>query len=200
MSAPQKKEKPTGLPTTRWMLQLPILAVSIAAAIYLAQSNVIEQILTATSSGTGLGFIVASFIAGIFYATFFGVVPATVTLIEVAQAGSSPLVIGIFGGLGAVIGDLSLFQIIRFGIVDDLVAAFQRRSQGAFKRLFKIRFFKTFLLAIGAVILATPIPDEIGLTMLGIAKTNWRLVAAAGFVCNAIGIYLLALITQVIVF
>ena len=95
-------------------------------------------------------------------------------------------------------GDISIFQILKFGILDDLTAYFQRRSQGAFKKVFNLPIFKYLLFILGGIFVATPVPDEIGLAMMGLANMSWRYVAPVGFILNGVGIFVLCEIARAV--
>ncbi|PIR87524.1 MAG: hypothetical protein COU10_04230 [Candidatus Harrisonbacteria bacterium CG10_big_fil_rev_8_21_14_0_10_45_28] len=191
----KKEEEVSQIPTKKLSLQIPALVVSIIIAVFLAKTGAIPELLT---NATGTGYIFASFIAGFFFSSFFGVAPATIAFIEIAPTAPSLLLVAIAGGLGAMAGDLSIFQILKFGILDDLTAYFQRRSQGAFKKVFNLPIFKYLLFILGGIFVATPVPDEIGLAMMGLANMSWRYVAPVGFVLNGAGILVLCEIARAV--
>jgi hypothetical protein len=44
---------------------------------------------------------------------------------------------------------------------------------------------------LGAFIIASPLPDELGLTLMGMSKVRLAVLVPVSFVMNAVGIYLL---------
>lgn len=179
----------------RIILHLPILVVSVLAAVLLAQSDAVVYLMS-FSGGSFLSVAAVSLVAGFFYSSAFTVAPATVALFEIADAGAPIPVLAIFGGLGGMLADISIFEIIRFSVIDDLIAHFQRRSRGHFAHLFKIKFFRTIITVLGAITIATPIPDEIGLAMMGIGKTRLPAISLITFLLNGFGIAIIGLLAQ----
>lgn len=173
-------------------LHVPLLVLGVAVAVAIGRSDVVAGI---AHSGT-LGVLLAVLVFGAMYSSVLTVAPATVGLVELAQAGVPVSLLAIVGGFGATLTDVSIFQIIKIGFIDDLVAYFQRHSQGAFSRLFKIKLFKLLIVVLGAITIATPIPDEIGLAMMGIGKAKIRTVALVGFVFNTLGIMVIGLLAR----
>lgn len=184
--------KQTTSPFTKSILHIPLFILSVIVAVAISQSTLVEQILAYGPAS----YTLAGLALGVMYSSFFTVAPATVGFFQLAAAGESPLTLAITGGIGAMIGDLSLFQIIKFSIIDDLVSYLQRRSQGAFNKVTKVKFVRYAMLIGGAIIMTTPLPDEIGLALMGLIKSSWQKIAILGFFLNAIGIYIIALLAS----
>ena len=168
----------------RLLVHVPLILLGVVVAVAIAKSEIALQL-----AGYGLpGIILAALVCGALYSSIFTVAPATVALIELAQIGAPIWIIALCGGVGAMLGDMTLFQVIKIGFIDDLIAYFQRKSQGRYAQLFKIRFFKVLLVGLGAVIVATPIPDEIGLAMMGLGRARWKTVMVVSFIFNTLGV------------
>ena len=90
------------------MKDIGIIVLSVIVAIILIKTGAIEEILKQTRD---LWFL-DSFIAGMFFTSVFTTAPAIVTLGEIAHA-NSVILTAVFGGLGAVVGDLVIFRFIR---------------------------------------------------------------------------------------
>ncbi len=177
-------------PLTKSALHIPIILLSIIVAIAIGRSNLVEQILQFGPQA----HILAALVVGVMYSSFFTVAPATVAFVQLAQAGVSPLTLALIGGIGAMIADISIYQFIKFSMMDDITSYLQRHSQGMFAKVSKMKAMRYSLILIGAIVMATPFPDEIGLALMGIAKEKWTHIAVLGFTLNAIGIYIIALI------
>ncbi len=173
-------------------MHLPLIILSIVVAVALGNSSIVAQAAVSSSAG----MIIATLLFGAMYSSVLTVTPATVGLVALAHAGVPVALLAVVGGFGATLSDISLFQIIKFGFIDELITYFQRHSQGAFSRLFRIKLFKLLLVVIGALTIATPIPDEIGLAMMGIGKAKIRTVALIGFVFNTLGIMVIGLLAR----
>jgi len=179
-------------PLTKSLIHLPLILVSIILAVVIGRSDIVGYFL----SYGEIGYTLAALIFGVMYSSIFSVIPATVGIIKLAEAGAPPLVLAIVGGLGAMIGDLSIFQIIKFSVLDDIIRYMQRHSQGRFERVFKMPIVRYTLVIVGAMIVASPIPDEIGLAMMGLAQTRWPIVAVISFLLNSVGILVIAMLAR----
>ncbi|MEK7574912.1 MAG: hypothetical protein AAB511_01655 [Patescibacteria group bacterium] len=172
---------------------LVVIILSIVAAYALVHLGVINNFLTATQEFRILG----SFIAGVFFTSAFTIAPASVALAGLALGG--PLfVVAFWGALGALCGDLILFFFIRDMFADDLMKSLRGFANRHFFSSFHLGFLKWFSPLIGGLIIASPLPDELGLTLMGLSKTRLAVLIPVSFVFNYIGILLLALIARAI--
>ncbi len=170
-----------------------ILAVSISIAFFIAQSGVLENFITQSQTIHFLG----SLIAGFFFTSVLTVGPAAVALGEIAQAGT-PFLVALIGAAGSVIGDLILFRFVRDRITDDFLAFFERQKFARLKQIFHLAFFRWLTPVIGALLIASPLPDEIGLAMLGISKIKTLVFIPLSYAMNFIGILIIGEIARTI--
>ena len=56
------------------------------------------------------------------------------------------------------------------------------------KALFKFKFFRWLTWLIGGLIIASPLPDELGISLLGFSKAKTSLFIVLSFVFNFLGI------------
>lgn len=171
-----------------------IIVLSIFVAINLAQTDVVREFLTSAQGVRWLG----SFFAGMFFTTVFTSFPAMVVLGEIAQAGN-PLFVAFFGGLGALIGDFVIFRFVRDRIADDFDYLIKRSGTERFFSIFHRRLFRWFVPFIGALVVASPLPDEIGLTMMGLSKMKNNMFIPVSFTLNFLGIFVIGLIAKSLV-
>jgi len=192
-----------------------IFLVSLIFAIYLLRSNLIPQALTYLLPYT----LVITFIAGFFFTSFL-TVPISMAMLIILAKTSDPLLIALVGGLGAMFGDLLLVKIfrdlvfkefplltlgstiVRFAV--SLYAPFLENNlktldgfiQNPINHNLKFlhsNWIRTWILPVlGAAIIASPFPDEIGLVLLGASKIQYYKIALIAYVFNTIGIYLIA--------
>jgi len=170
---------------------LLIVAASVIAAIFLAKAGIFETILTQTKELELIG----SFIAGLFFTSLFTVAPATVALGEIAQANNIFLV-AVLGGAGAVIGDLVLFKFLKSHLTDELVSLFSHPKRKRAVKVFNLKVFHWLMIFLGAVVIASPLPDEIGLMLMGISKLRPSILMPISFVLNSIGILIVGLVAR----
>ncbi|OGJ20104.1 hypothetical protein A3K73_03045 [Candidatus Pacearchaeota archaeon RBG_13_36_9] len=106
---------------------------------------------------------------------------------------------GFIGGVGALVSDLLIFKFIKLSFKDE----FDRlRKENVVKNMEKlteksfIKKIKIYLIYVFAgILIASPLPDEIGVTLLaGLSSINIRVLAVISFILNTLGIMVLLLI------
>ena len=130
-----------------------------------------------------------------FFVSVFTAAPATVALGEIAQS-NSVVVVAILGGLGALIGDLVIFRFMKDKVSQDFSYLINISKTERFLSIFKLSLFRWIIPFIGALIIASPLPDEIGVAMLGLSKINNSLFILLSFVLNSAGILIIGLIAK----
>ena len=168
-----------------------ILVFSVSLAVFLAKAGIFENILFASQ---GIKFL-GNFVAGFFFTSVLTVGPAAVALGELAQANSIWLV-ALIGAAGAVIGDMILFRFVRDRITDDFIAIFKHTRFNHIRDIFKLAIFHWLLPVLGFLLVASPLPDEIGLAMMGVAKIKTGTFIALSFGANFFGIVLVGLVVK----
>jgi len=143
-----------------------------------------------------LGYL-GVFILGIFYSYGFTATPATALLLLIAK-NQNILLAGLIGGLGSLFADLTLFTLIRTSFRDEIKKLSQERCV---KRLDKMvpRPLRRYLLPVlAALIIASPLPDEIGVCMLATTRVSPRLFSLLSYCLNTAGILAILAIGSVI--
>lgn len=170
------------------MRDLGVVTLSIVIAIILAKTGALAGILTGTQEWTILG----SLVAGIFFVSIFTAAPAGVVLFEMAA--SNPIwEVALFGGIGALIGDLIIFKFIKDSVSEDIHWLMRKTKQDRLLSIFKPKLFKWLIPFIGALITASPLPDEAGLAMMGLSKMKTSVFIPISFALNFLGILALGL-------
>lgn len=168
-----------------------IIVVSVGAAVVLGWSGVLHVLFSATEGSRVLG----SFIAGFFFTSVFTTAPATVVLAQIAQANSIFLV-AFLGGAGAVIGDLVIFHFVRDYLAEDLSYLFRTSRKQWWSAILRVGSARWLMTLLGAVIVASPLPDELGLILMGLSRIKTMYFIPLSFALNASGILLLGLIAR----
>ena len=170
-----------------------IIVLSILIAIILGKTGVLERLITSTQE---LRFI-GSFVAGILFASVFTAAPATIALGEIAQS-NSVITVALIGGLGALIGDLLIFRFVKDKLSEDLLNLIKTSKSERLTSMTKIKGLKWVVPLIGALIIASPLPDEIGIAMLGLSKMKNSLFIPLSFALNSAGILVIGLISKAV--
>lgn len=170
---------------------LSIVFLSVLIAIILAKTDAFKDLLISIQ---GLKFI-GSFIAGIFFISVFTVAPASVMLFKIAQ--TTPIwEVAILGGLGAVVGDFIIFRFIKNNFADEIINLLKKTKIQKIAGIIHLSAFRWLVPFIGALIIASPLPDELGLTMMGLSKVKTSTFVLISFILNSLGILALVFITR----
>ena len=170
---------------------LALVVFSVLIAIILAKTGVLQDLITSTKEMRFIG----SFIAGIFFVSVFTAAPATVVLGEIAQS-NSVITVAILGGLGALIGDLIIFRFVKDRVSEHFNYLIKISRSERFFSIFKLKLFRWVIPFVGALIIASPLPDEIGVTMLGLSKMKNSYFILLSFVLNSAGVLIIGLIAK----
>lgn len=163
--------------------ELGIVALSIFLALILAYSNTLEQLLRSVEGIEGFG----SFLAGIFYTSIFTSVPAAVALGKIALA-HSLLATAFIGGVGALVGDLLVFRFVRDSLSPYLGTLLRAVHAEWLRKALSRPLLRALSALLGFLIIASPLPDEPGIILLGLSRTKTALFAPISFLANFLGI------------
>lgn len=171
---------------------LIFIFIGIAIALTLHQLGVIDSI--ARFAG---GSILSILVVGLFFTSTFTIAPAAVALIHLSNyAPLSEIVL--FGAIGAMIGDSIMFFFIRDRFADDIINSIRPSIKKHIAHSFHFGFLKWISPLVGALIIASPIPDEIGLGLMGISKVRTVVLLPVAFVMNALGVYMTVYVSNLI--
>ena len=173
---PQKKHTYTNL---------TFAAAGIVFAILLSRYEPFQTFLFSLG---GYGYI-GAFIAGILFVSTFTVATAALILLILAEQ-LVPIELGLIAGLGAVVGDLTIFHVVKDGLFDEIEDIYNRFGGKRVSRILHVKAFRWMFPVIGAIIIASPFPDELGISLMGISKMSTLRFAIISFILNSLGIFL----------
>lgn len=163
-----------------------LLALSVVALILVLDSAPVHGALQHLGE---LGYF-GAFLAGVFFVSTFTVAPASVALFFIAEQGH-PLYLALAAGCGAVLGDFLIFRFFKDRVFEELRPMFWRLRGSPVGRLFGTPYFAWLTPIVGAVVIASPLPDELGIGLLGQSKLkNWQFLLLT-FLLNTIGIFVI---------
>ena len=173
---------------------ITLFLISIIVAFIISRYEPLHNFLLSIG---GLGYI-GAFLAGILFVSTFTVATGAVILLVLAERLSSAE-IGIIAGLGAVVGDLTIFRLIKDKLADELKDVYDHiDGNHHFRRVLHTKYFSWTLPVIGAMIIASPLPDEVGVSLMGISKMKTYQFLIISFILNATGIFLIVSASLVI--
>ena len=143
-----------------------------------------------------LGYF-GTFLLGILFAYGFTAAPATAIFLILAKT-QNIFVASILGGLGCMCGDFIIFKLIRSSFQDEINKIEHEKVMRKISRSIPKKI-KHYLIPLFAdLIIASPLPDEIGVSMLAVSGIRTKLFALLSFTLNTIGIFVVVLIGQVL--
>lgn len=140
----------------------------------------------------GFGYL-GVFLVGMFFVSTFTVAPATTLLFLMLEKFSIPE-LALIGGVGSVLGDYIIFRFVEEGLVGELKEIFHRVGGDSIFKAHWIAHTKYFVWlgpVIGAIIIASPFPDELGIGLLGMYKMDGKRFILLSWILDTLGIFLL---------
>ncbi len=171
-----------------------ILAASIILAVVFVKTGVLVDLIESTQKWQYLG----SLISGLFFTSIFTTAPAIVALGQISEI-NSILPTAFLGAIGATVGDLLMFHFVRDRFSEHLLEAMSHNGTGKrVKAIFRRRSFRWATFFLGGMIIASPLPDELGIGLLGISHMKIRRFIPLSFAFNFVGIVIIGLAARVI--
>ena len=169
-----------------------LIFLSVLVAILLVRMDIIAGLIHSTRELEWIG----SFVAGLFFTSVFTTAPAIAALGEIAQA-NHILPTAFFGAIGAVIGDLVIFRFVRDRFSEHLLALLKRKGgRRRTRHLLKLPWLRGLLFLLGGLIIASPFPDELGISLLGFSQIRLSRFIPLSFACNFLGICLIGFVAK----
>lgn len=164
---------------------IAILILGIIFAVVLSKNDSFRNFLLNLGQFGYFG----AFVAGIFFASTFTVASSLVILATLAE--TLPIwVVAVLGGIGCMVGDFFIFYFVKNELLNEIRSIYEFAGGGHFKKILHSRFFSWTLPVIGAIIIASPLPDELGVTLLGLSRLKTYKFLIISFLLNTAGIFL----------
>lgn len=165
---------------------LTLVFVSILATIILLQFEKFHSILLSLGN---LGYI-GAFFAGMLFVSTFTVSVGSVLLLILAEK-LSTFEIGVLAGLGAVTCDFLIFRFTKNKLLSEFDILYKEFEGRHLTHLFHSKYFSWLFPVFGAIVVASPLPDELGVTLMGISKMKTYQFLILSFILNVLGISLI---------
>jgi len=133
------------------------------------------------------------FFVGIFFVSIFTAAPSLAILYELSST-LNPFLVALISGVGAMVGDYLILFLLRDKIFEEIKPFFKNKF---LIEIFRSPYFSWILPIIGAAIIASPFPDEIGIGFMGLSKVKkWQFLGIT-FLLNSLGIYFVITLTSI---
>lgn len=170
--------------TTLATLSIVLFVVALDTALVQAALTYLE----------GMG-LVGVFIAGILFTSFFTTAPAIALLVILAND-FNPLIMGLVGGVGSLVGDWVILKLFEEKIAYELKPLVKKFHLGALIRKLRRKKDRDRTLLLGMLAIVTPLPDEMGIALMGLSNFPLVQLLSIIYVLNAIGIMIVAVVAQ----
>ena len=168
--------------------------MSLVLAFILSQSEDFHNFLLGLGELEYLG----AFVAGVLFVFTYTVATGLVILLILSE-NLSPLLLATVAALGAVVGDFLIFRFVKDNLVAEINVLFNLFGGKTLGKIFKSKYFSWLLPIIGAIIIASPLPDEIGVAMMGLSNVKSAQFVFLSYLLNFLGIYIIVTLPATIV-
>ncbi len=168
-----------------------LLVASIVFFVYLFNLSFIKALIENLGS---LGYL-GAFLAGMFFVSIFTVAPATLILFYLSE-NIGIMETSILAGLGGVLGDFIIIKSLKEGIFEELQPLFEKFAGERMIHLFKTPYFGQLSLILGFLIIASPLPNEAGLALIGFKRIKTKKILILTFLLNVLGVASIILLAR----
>lgn len=143
---------------------------------------------------------ISAFIAGMLFVSTFTIATGAVILLFLADV-IPYWQLSLVAGLGAVVGDILIYKFVKDNLADELSLIYdQIDGKHHISKLLHSKYFSWTLPVLGALIIVSPFPDEIGVSLMGISKMSTKKFILIAFILDVIGVFLLVSAVEFIAF
>lgn len=168
-----------------WITKAILFGLSILFAIWFVQSEYPQFLIDKFLPFKLLG----AFIAGFFYSSFL-TTPIAVAGLYIIGINSSPFEVAVVAGLGAMCADFLLVRFLR-NVFSEFSSIAHIPLFHELKKILKSLHLNLLAVILGLIFIALPLPDELGLILLGASRLSTFNLLILTFILNSIGIFIL---------
>lgn len=162
--------------------------LSILFGIWLARTQTFQSSLANLNQFQGVG----AFMGGFLLVSTFTATTGTAILLSLNKS-MGVLELGLLAALGATLGNIIVLKFVRSTLSEEIASLFEIFGGNHLKHILHTKYFNWSLPLIGALIVASPLPDELGITLLGLTKVKIKDLIILSFLLHTAGILLLLL-------
>lgn len=172
---------------TRWKYKnITMFALSIVFALWVTKFEELHAVLLRLGDWGYIG----AFFAGFLFVSTFTVATGFVILLILAES-LNVLELAFIASMGGVLGDLMIFRFVKDGLIKEIMPVYKSLGGNHINRVLNTKYFSWSFPVLGAVIMASPLPDELGVSLLGLTRLKTYQFMIISFGLNVVGIVLL---------
>lgn len=168
-----------------------IFVAATALTVYLVKTGVMAKMLAHNEAFD----IASAFISGFFFTSMLTAIPAAYAIAESAIF-MPAWKLALIGGIGSMVGDLVMFRLMRSAFADRLIRAALHPAIRLIGRALSTGRLWWTAPVFGVIAFASPLPDEIGVLMMGLSRAKTSRLIVVAFITHTAGIYIIALLVQ----
>lgn len=168
-----------------------LATLSIVLFVLALDTAIVQSIL---HSIEGLGLL-GIFIAGVMFTSFFTTLPAIALLVALSQD-YTVLIVGLVGGAGSLVGDWIILKVFEERIAFELKPLIGKFHLDSIYRRLRRKKARENTMLLGMFTIMSPLPDEIGIALMGLSKFNIVTMFAIIYLLNSVGIMIVGVIAQ----
>jgi len=130
-------------------------------------------------------------ISGFLFTSTFTAAFAGLLLINFAEV-LDPFWLILCATLGALSSDLLIFHFVKDKVSDEITPIYEHFiAKNHLKKIIHTKYFSWTLPVIGALLMATPLPDELGVSLLGLSTMSFWQFLLISFLSHSFAMFLL---------
>ena len=176
---------------------LAIIALSVIIAVYIQISPTISHNMIDYFSG--LYFVPAAFLVGFFFSLTFTAAISTSVFITLSQTTTNPLLIAFLGGFGSVVANSIIYKFFKEELIDDIKFLESKYAKRIANKIFHSKLFIGLIPYISALLLVSPLPDEIGILILAGSNYRYTHFFLLSFLLHTTGILIIVLLGKLVI-
>lgn len=163
------------------------LLLGLLFALVLSQMPFFSLIIKKIEEFGYLGAVLAGFL----FTSTFTAATGGLLLINFANI-LDPFWLIFCGVAGALSADLLVFLFVKDKAADDITPVYEHfLAKNHLKKLIHTKYFSWTLPVVGALIMASPFPDELGISLMGLSDIKiWEFLLVSSL-CHGVGMFLL---------
>jgi len=189
---------------------LILLIVSILIAWLVLKS---PSVYTLIQNLESFGYV-GAFVTGMMFTYALTVAPATAIIFVLGET-LNPILLALVGAVGSVISDYFIFRFVRNRLMDEIKLLSKEINHFTkpisekiikervriliWKKISRSKIWKTLVPIFAGFIIASPLPDELGVAIFGAVKYEPRKFLLISYILNFIGILIIASIGNMLV-
>ena len=183
------------LKKTRLLRDALILIFSIFVAVYIQKLARAEHLIGYFS--VWYYSVLAAFLTGLMFSVTFSVAISTSIFLLLGDTSVNPLLIALVGGLGSVAGNSIIYKFFKDDLMADISSLEPQYAKRITHNILHSKLFIGLVPYVAALLLASPLPDEIGIFMLAGTKLKYTNFFLLSFALHSIGILIIVLLGDI---